>query len=169
MKVRKCESKLTLRDLSLNDVEAVLEWSRDLTFCQANGWPIERNPEELRHWWISNVNQPPENFVRLGIVLDGELIGYADLASISEQSAEIGIAIGKSGLWGNGIGAQAAVLMMKYGVEELNLTVFYAETHEANIRSRRMLEKLGFQEVSRVGLEEYEGKRSRLIQYDLHK
>lgn len=160
---------MRLRPITESDIKDVLQWSCDLKFCQANGWQMNRNPEEIQCWWGKIVNHPPENFIRKGIVFETELVGYADLAEISGHSAELGIAIGKSGLWGNGIGAQAAALMMEYGVRELNLTTFYAETHEANSRSRKMLEKLGFQEVSRVGYEDYEGKNSRLIQYELLK
>ncbi|TDM16652.1 hypothetical protein [Macrococcoides canis] len=45
-----------------------------------------------------------DDFIRLGIELDDKLIGYADLAYIKGNSAELGIAIGESKLWGRGIG-----------------------------------------------------------------
>ncbi|GAF13039.1 hypothetical protein JCM19046_87 [Bacillus sp. JCM 19046] len=48
----------------------------------------------------------------------------------------------------------------------LGITVFDAETHEANIRSRKMLEKIGFKERSRHGSEAYLGVISTLIQYE---
>ncbi|MDZ5710707.1 GNAT family N-acetyltransferase [Jeotgalibacillus haloalkalitolerans] len=156
---------MKLRSITESDIHSVMEWSRDSTFCQANGWPSDRSPEEVQRWWSNCVNHPPEGLIRMGIIINEELIGYADLASINGDAAELGLAIGKSGLWGKGIGTQAAALMMEYGAEELNLTVFHAETHEDNIRSGRMLEKLGFQEVSRIGYEVYEGKNSQLIQF----
>ncbi|WP_240035103.1 GNAT family N-acetyltransferase [Neobacillus notoginsengisoli] len=56
--------------------------------------------------------------------------------------------------------------MMEYASKELGIATFYAETHEANIRARKMLEKIGFQEISRFGSEEeYLGINSPLIQY----
>ncbi|WP_404409666.1 GNAT family N-acetyltransferase [Jeotgalibacillus malaysiensis] len=160
---------MKLRVIYESDIRAVMEWSRDKTFCQANSWSIDRDPEELQRWWMKYVKCPPENLIRMGIVLDEELIGYTDLVLINEHAAEIGIAIGKSELWGKGIGAQAVDLVMAHGTEAYNLTTFFAETHEANIRSGKMLAKLGFQEVSRVGYEDYEGKNSRLVQYELLK
>lgn len=39
------------------------------------------------------------------------------------------------------------------------------ETHAANIRSRKMLDEIGFKEVSRKGIERYLGVDSQLIQY----
>lgn len=60
--------------------------------------------------------------------------------------------------------------VMNYGspsVNQLGITHFYAETHEANMRSRRMLENIGFKETSRLGSEEYLGKEDQLIQYSI--
>ena len=58
--------------------------------------------------------------------------------------------------------------MMEFATKKLGITTFNAETHEANVRSRKMLEKIGFKEISRVGSEEYFGMNSRLIQYELN-
>ncbi|QCR31279.1 hypothetical protein C1N55_03500 [Lysinibacillus sp. SGAir0095] len=54
---------------------------------------------------------------------------------------------------------------MAYALNELGIVIFNAETHEANTRSRRMLGNLGFKEISRIGMEQYMGEESRLIQY----
>ncbi|KIL42784.1 hypothetical protein KP77_34140 [Jeotgalibacillus alimentarius] len=159
---------MRVRSINEEDFKDVLTWSRDSVFCEANGWQSNRKIDELQRWWRHCVNNAEKGFLRMGVELNGELIGYADLASIDNGSAELGIAIGKSAVWGKGIGAQAAGLIIEYGVEELNLHTFYAETHEANVRSRRMLEKLKFREVSRDGVEVYLGKESCLIQYALY-
>lgn len=99
--------------------------------------------------------------------MNGELIGYADLASIKDHTAELGIAIGESRLWGKGIGCHSAICMMKYGAKYAGISTFLAETHEENRRARKMLEKIGFKEVSRMGSEDYLGRKSQLIQYRL--
>jgi len=101
----------------------------------------------------------------MGIESNNKLIGYTDLFYIKHNTAEFGIAIGETGLWGKGLGFSSALSMIQYGTEYLGITFFNAETHESNIRSRRMLEKIGFIEVSRVGTEEYLGKEEKLIQY----
>ena len=49
----------------------------------------------------------------------------------------------------------------------LGITTIIAETHEANIRSIKMLEKIGFKEISRIGNEEYLRISSKLIQFKL--
>ncbi|GGE58074.1 GNAT family N-acetyltransferase [Priestia taiwanensis] len=158
---------IILRPLKLEDYENVLAWSKDDTFCQANGWERNRNEEELHMWWERCVTNNTEDFHRLGIEGDGQLIGYVDLACIRGTEAEIGIAIGESGLWGKGIGVHSILSLIEYAEKEYSITTLIAETHEANTRSRKMLERVGFTEVSRIGVEEYMGKDSRLIQYKL--
>lgn len=117
--------------------------------------------------WLNSVNNEAEDFIRIGIEFNEKLIGYADLACIKEHSAELGIAIGESGLWGRGIEYHSAICMITFASKKLGITTFDAETNEANVRSRRMLEKIGFKVISRIGVEEYLGENSQLIQYRL--
>lgn len=61
----------------------------------------------------------------------------------------------------------AALRMINYASNELGITSIDAEIHEKNFRSRKLLEKLGFKEISRNGYEEYLGGNNQLIQYRL--
>ncbi|MFJ7934558.1 GNAT family N-acetyltransferase [Sporosarcina sp. NPDC096371] len=63
------------------------------------------------------------------------------------------------------MGSNLILCMMDYAVKKLGITVFNAESHESNNRSRKMLEKIGFKEISRIGKEEYLGMETQLIQY----
>ncbi|KGX87669.1 hypothetical protein N783_09635 [Pontibacillus marinus BH030004 = DSM 16465] len=56
---------------------------------------------------------------------------------------------------------------MDYASNQLGINIFNAETHEANIRSKKMIDKLGFKEISRIGKDEYLGVENQLIQYRL--
>lgn len=161
------KDSIMLRPLRIADYEAVLNWSKDDLFCAANDWEKDRDEEELYQWWVRCVNIQAEDFIRLGIEFNGKLIGYADLANIEGNTAEIGIAIGDSSIWGKGIGYHSTLSLMNYASSKLGVTEFIAETHETNIRSQKMLQKLGFEEVSRIGSEEYMGKESRVIQFRL--
>lgn len=138
-----------------------------MSFALPNGWELNRDPLELLDWWKHCVENNSDRFVRMGIEYQQQLIGYVDLADIQRNEAELGIAIGERSVWGKGIGYHASKLMLDYGSEKLGITYFLAETHETNTRSMRMLEKLGFKEVSRVGYEIYSGRECRLIQYRL--
>jgi RimJ/RimL family protein N-acetyltransferase len=156
---------IKIRNLKIDDFGTVLKWSKDDAFCLANGWEQNRSEAELYRWWIRCVTNEAIDFVRKGILLEEKLVGYVDLAFIRDSRAEVGIAIGESKLWGKGIGAKAVQCIMKYASEELGVTTFDAEIHEANLRSRKMFEKIGFKEMSRIGTEEYLGIDDQLIQY----
>jgi len=158
---------IKIRPLSIDDYEIVLNWSKDENFCLANGWEKNRNEEELYQWWVHCVNIVSEDFIRMGVEYKEKLIGYADLVFIKNNTAELGIAIGESKLWGKGIGFNSTYCMIEYASKKLGITVFTAETHETNIRSKKMLEKIGFKEIGRDGTEEYLGVESQLIQYKL--
>ncbi len=156
---------LNIRPITIEDYEYVLSWSKDDQFCLANGWEKNREAEELYSWWLHCVNNMDDNFIRKGIEWNQKLIGYADLVLMDDETAELGIAIGDRTFWGQGIGTKACISMMEYAVENLAIRVFYAETHAANMRSRKMLDKIGFQEISRKGTESYLGVDSQLVQY----
>ncbi|ARQ07672.1 N-acetyltransferase domain-containing protein [Macrococcoides canis] len=158
---------IKIRPLTKEDFNYVLNWSKDISFCSANDWEENRSEQELYHWWLHCVNNKADDFIRLGIELDDKLIGYADLAYIKGNSAELGIAIGESKLWGRGIGYYSSLSMIDYASTHLGISIFNAETHETNIRARKMLERLRFREVSRIGSEKYLGSDSKLIQYQL--
>ncbi|MFC4408899.1 GNAT family N-acetyltransferase [Chungangia koreensis] len=155
---------MNIRPITLEDFPAVLSWSQDKAFCSANDWEMNREPQELFRWWERLVKGIADDFIRLGIEMDGKLIGYVDFTHIIDGSGEFGIAIGDSSLWGQGLGPQAALNAMDFASTTLGITTFTAETHESNLRSRRLLKKIGFVEISRIGSEMYMGEDTRLIQ-----
>lgn len=160
---------IQLRPLLIEDFPLVEKWSKDNAFCLANGWAIGRNEDELYSWWQSCVHNHRHDFLRLGIQYESRLIGYADLANINANRAELGIAIGESEVWGHGVGTEALNQLMIHATEKFGTQVFDAETLEANTRSRNMLQKLGFTEISRIGSEKYMGIESQSIQYRYNK
>ncbi|MEK4079823.1 GNAT family N-acetyltransferase [Solibacillus sp. FSL K6-1126] len=160
-------NEIYLRKLKLEDFNAVVDWSRDDRFCEANGWQKNRDHLELFKWWERCVTNQQKDMIRLGIEYKNRLIGYADLAEFKNNSAEIGIAIGDSNLWNNGIGTQMIKKLLNYANEQFGVTTFYGKTYETNHRSRKMMEKVGFTEESREGTELYIGKEVKLVQYKL--
>ncbi|MFY0742435.1 GNAT family N-acetyltransferase [Solibacillus silvestris] len=160
-------NEIYLRKLKLEDFNAVVDWSRDDRFCEANGWQKNRDHLELFKWWERCVTNQQKDMIRLGIEYKNRLIGYADLAEFKNNSAEIGIAIGDSTLWNNGIGTQMIKKLLNYANEQCGVTTFYGKTYETNHRSRKMMEKVGFTEESREGTELYIGKEVKLVQYKL--
>lgn len=153
---------IQLRPLFLSDFSEVLTWSRDNRFCEANEWPLNRDQQELEAWWKKCVHNTSDTFIRLGIEFEHRLIGYVDFADYQDKQAELGIAIGDSKLWQRGLGSQSLKLAMKHGREHLGITTFLAETNETNVRARKMLKTLGFEE-QRKSVEP--GTETQLVHY----
>ncbi|WP_339198967.1 GNAT family protein [Solibacillus sp. FSL R5-0449] len=160
-------NEIYFRKLKLEDFNAVVDWSRDEHFCEANGWQKNRDHMEVFKWWERCVANQQKDMIRLGIEYKNRLIGHADLTEINENCAEIGIAIGDSTLWNIGIGTRMIEELINYANEQFGITTFYGETHETNHRSRKLMKKIGFKEESRVGTDLYIGKEVKLVQYKL--
>ncbi len=158
-------SDISLRTIDLADYETVWTWSLDREFCLANGWTTDLSSDALCDWWRRCVEHPPDNLLRFGIVYRRRMVGYVDLVFMGDGSAELGIAIGESGLWGRGIGSEAIRCTMRCAQSTKGITVFTAETHEANPRAQALLRGTGFRETGRSGQERYRGEWSSLIQY----
>ena len=44
-------NEISFRKLKLEDFNVVLNWNQDEQFCEANGWPENRDNDELFQWW----------------------------------------------------------------------------------------------------------------------
>jgi RimJ/RimL family protein N-acetyltransferase len=75
--------------------------------------------------------------------------GFFDLNQ-RDRSAEIGIFIGDSNLWGQGYGCEAMRLMAAHGFDNLNLNRIYLRVFETNQRGIRCYEKAGFRHEGRL-------------------
>ncbi|HYO97194.1 MAG TPA: GNAT family N-acetyltransferase [Polyangiaceae bacterium] len=63
------------------------------------------------------------------------------------RSAMLGYAIGRN-WWGQGIATEAARALITWGIKELDLARLWASTDVRNVRSQRVLEKLGMRRES---------------------
>ena len=63
---------------------------------------------------------------------------------MTDTSAEFGIAIGESDQWGRGIGTAAGELLLRHAFDDLGLQRIDAEVPDANARSLRLVQRLGF-------------------------
>jgi RimJ/RimL family protein N-acetyltransferase len=81
------------------------------------------------------------------ISVDGQMVGAVSLKNISHSMgyAEIGYGVAESHQ-GKGIATAAVRLLVEKIFHETDLRRLLAYVHEENIASRRVLEKLGFQE-----------------------
>lgn len=82
-----------------------------------------------------------------GVESEGRLVGYVQLALIdrTERRAAVAIVIGDRSAWGRGVGSTALRILAGYAFAALNLERVYAEVYGFNLRSQRLMERVGFQ------------------------
>jgi len=75
--------------------------------------------------------------------LDGEVIGFCGLSiPWFTEGVEIGWRL-RSAFWGNGFATEAARSVLDHGFDVLGLTEVISFTAETNVRSRRVMERIG--------------------------
>lgn len=161
---------VVLRSLTPADFGALYGWSRDEVFCRAAGWTPSLTREAIDVFWGRLLSECRDNFLRLGVEVGGELVGYTDLDGIDHASgaAEFGIAVGPSRNWGRGLGRAAGLLTLQHGFRELKLSRIWAEVHAPNLRSLALMRNLGFRHEG-VGAEQqlYDGQLAEMVQFSL--
>lgn len=158
---------LSLRPLRPGDEETAVRWAADPEFCRAADWAVGLAPSKVRSHWQRLIAGTGPDFLRLGVEHDGQLVGYVDLAELTRQSGEFGIAIGERALWGRGLGAAAGRLMLAHAFGTLGLDVVTALVHVPNTPSHALMRRLGFREAGRAEPELYRGQMADVIRYEL--
>ncbi|GAB1641405.1 GNAT family N-acetyltransferase [Krasilnikovia sp. MM14-A1259] len=138
-----------LRPLEVSDAGILASWSLDERFCAAAEWSPDLPLAEHQRFQSRLIAEPPNGLVRLGVVHDGELVGYVVLQGPEPQRRELGFVIGDSRRWGHGLGAQAAQAALDHGFTDLGLHEIWAEAWAANPASVRILQRLGMREIER--------------------
>ncbi len=141
--------RLLLRPFQCEDVQNALSYRSDEEF--ALFLPHIPQPFTMRDaeaFVTKNMSEPWDQFPTFAVMLGGTLIGTVNLSVDKDtQTAMLGYAIGRM-WWGRGIATEAARATMKWGIETFVLTRIWASTDERNVRSVRVLEKLGMQRES---------------------
>jgi RimJ/RimL family protein N-acetyltransferase len=155
-----------LRPFRSGDELILAAWGRDDAFRRSAGWSEPLDDSHIRHH-KNLIENPPPDQVRFGVETGTELIGTVDLyLGPAHGDYELGINIGPSGNWGRGYGRRAVQAAVRYAIEELGADRVWAQTHETNVRSQRLLGVAGFVEIGRDGIDDYDGVPTRLIQYE---
>lgn len=100
--------KITLRDLTLNDVEDRYQWCLDKDVTKYLNVPEKYPPfsrEETQKWIQMCINRTNGYEQKAIETEDGKHIGWIALKNIDNhnKNAEIGIAIGDKSHWGKGL------------------------------------------------------------------
>lgn len=151
--------------MRLTDAEVIAGWAADLQFCRAAGWTLDLPPSE--HLWFQrdSVLLPRPDLIRMAAMSQGTLVGYVDLAGRDPHRRELGFLIGPLSSWGHGLGSQAAAAGLAYGFDALGLKEIWAEALDTNVRSVRILHRLGLTETGRGGMSTYLDQDSAYLQF----
>ena len=140
--------RVALRALTPADVDGpYLGWVNDPEVCRLNShhlFPYTR-PEALE--WVEALAGRRDALV-LAITMDGRHVGNISLQGIDPvgRTAELAIVLGDRSVWGQGIGLEAARLLVDHGFTALNLNRVACGTLAANVAMRRLAERLGMRE-----------------------
>jgi len=159
--------QLTLRPLRPGDEEAAVRWAADEEFCRAADWTPNLAPERVREHWakiIAGRSKLHPDFLRLGVELNGELVGHVDLAFLSTHSGEFGIGIERPH-WRQGIGLAAGRLLLDHAFEVLKLEEVTATIHAPNRPSHALVRRLGFVQEGDAQPEKYQGEMGEVTRY----
>jgi RimJ/RimL family protein N-acetyltransferase len=140
---------VTLRPLESADAPEIAGWGADAGFCRAADWRMGPTPPERRAFFERVIAAPPTGLLRLGVVHDGDLIGYVDLHGDEPDRRELGFLIGPRSRWGRGLGGLAAVAGLTHGFDVLGLGEIWAEALATNLASVRILQGLDMRETGR--------------------
>jgi RimJ/RimL family protein N-acetyltransferase len=145
-----------LRELRESDLPLLLAWSRNPDIWEH--MPTSRKGERLtwekHHAWYRN--RSTFDRVDCMILYQDRPVGVVHatgIRSLPENYVEVGLYIGETGLWGQGIGAEALEIFISllrvHGIHRLE-----AQIHPDNVRSIRLFTKAGFKRTEIGGRSE---------------
>jgi len=146
--------RLVLRELKPTDLAAVHAWAADPEVVRYEPWgpnTPEQTAEYLKRSAAARAEEPRSVF-ELGFVLKeaGSLIGAGGLRirSAEHLEADIGYTLRRDA-WGRGYATEAAGALVELGLR-LGMHRIWATCHVDNVRSARVLEKLGMRREGRL-------------------
>ena len=137
-------TRLRLRALCAADVDGpYLTWLNDPEVSRLNSHHVFPYTRDAALAWVAALPARRDALV-LAIELDERHVGNISLQDISAvgRSAELAIVLDRS-VWGEGVGSEAAELLVEHGFRALNLNRIACGTVAANHGMRRLAERLG--------------------------
>ena len=145
--------RLRLRPFRAGDVDDTLAYRDDREFARfLPHIPQPFTREDAEKHVALNLSEPWDQSPTFAVVLHNTVIGTVNLElDADKRSAMLGYAIGRV-WWRQGFATEAARAVMTWGIEVFGLQRIWASTDARNVRSLRVLQKLGLRRDSiRVG------------------
>jgi len=146
--------RLTLRQMTAGDFDAVHAYASDSEVCQYMEWG-PNTPEETKTHLAkceAEERQAPRTVWTFALIrkTDGLLIGSCSLTinSSTNKQASMGYVLSRD-VWGQGYATEAAKAVLDFGFQTLGLHRIWATCRPNNIGSAKVMQKIGM---------EYEGR-----------
>jgi ribosomal-protein-alanine N-acetyltransferase len=146
------------------DRRAYAEWQCDPEVGEFVSWLPRTGEEADRSLRDAIDQQTSKNRTRFFMAVvrkeDDEVVGDVGITLLEENTADIGWFIRRRH-WGMGYAGEAAALMLRYGFECLGLRQIQASCQKENVRSQRVMQKIGFRLTHMI-----EGRLHYTLSYD---
>lgn len=155
--------RLLLRPFRPGDVSDALAYRNDEEFCRfLPHIPHPFTQRDAKAFVALNMSEPWERSPTFAVVLEGNVIGTVSLEiDAHSRTARIGYAIGRP-WWGQGIAPEAVQAVMAWAIEAFAVHRVSASTDARNVRSQRVLEKLGMQREG-VRVADHVGRDGKMV------
>lgn len=152
--------RVGLRPIRMEDAQDIYEYASVPGLGEMAGWEVHSSLENTKEI-IEKVFLPAE--FEFGIILNetGKLIGTI---GYTRKNSMIGYALSDK-YWGNGYAGEAVALLTDYVFGVLADPAVYCEHFVDNLKSRRVIKKLGFVESSETKFTNYRGEVIDCIRY----
>ena len=130
---------VTMRPLTLDDVDAVHDWARLPESCRYQTWGP--NTYEQTRAYVEAAVSAAGRFV-FAVLIDGNVAGSASLILYGPSSAEIAYGVHPR-LWGRGIATAAARELLRLGFHDHARHRIFATCDPRNLASAAVLQKIG--------------------------
>ena len=137
---------ITLRPWAETDAEDLYNLAKNPNIGPKAGWPPHKSVEESLNV-IKTIFSKKETYA---IIYKGNIVGCVGLLFYpycnhdwGKDSAEIGYWVGEE-FQNQGIATKASKILVERAFKELNVNAIYGTYYVNNIKSKRVLEKLGF-------------------------
>jgi len=140
--------RLLLREITLDDKEALFRLHADPAVQKYTGEPVVKSIEEMEKAIETRIiNYKKYGFGRWATILKSEkqCVGWAGLAYLPEfDEIDLGYRF-LADYWGLGIATEASRAILKYGFDTLNLKKIIAIALKENKASIRVMQKVGME------------------------
>ena len=137
--------RIILRPWCESDAEDLYIYASDPDVGLPAGWPPHTSVENSREI-IRTVLSAPDTFAvclkEIGKPIGSIGFHRNDLAE-DDDEYELGYWIGKP-FWGKGLIPEASREMLRHAFEDLGMNLIWCGHYDGNVKSRRVMEKLGF-------------------------